>query len=573
MMTERITVHSDPGKMFEDFSVLSHQILALAIRGARRFEFLRSVTEIILDYSGCDAVELRTQERNRWFICQTKHEEKIETAIDTFTLKSGRDLHEILQLDIPDLEKFYRLLVNRYLDPSLLTKQGTFWTGDASVSLRMSPNRANEPDPIHFHLGSIYPSLMVIPFNINDENKGLLILKSKQRDYFTTDDVGYYESLSLTLGAAVLDRRAQVALRERVKELTCLYGIARLVEQPEISIDAFMQGIVELLPPAWLYPEISIGRIVLDDRVYTTKSDHDGYSKLSAPVVVAGVTRGTVEVIYSEERPDLDEGPFLKEERSLINAIAWEVALFIEQRQAKEERSKLHEQLRHADRLATIGQLAAGVAHELNEPLGNILGFGQLAQKSPGISEQISKDIDKIINASLHAREIIKKLMVFARQTPPKKTQVDLNRVIAEGLSFFEARCAKADIELIKELDPQLPKITADLSQLNQVLVNLVVNSIQAMPNGGRLIVRTIAKENNVLIQVEDTGIGMSKDIIKQIFVPFFTTKDIDEGTGLGLAVVHGIVTSHKGTITVDSEVGGGTSFVIQLPLTEAAGG
>lgn len=165
-----------------------------------------------------------------------------------------------------------------------------------------------------------------------------------------------------------------------------------------------------------------------------------------------------------------------------------------------------------------------------------------------------------------YTREVIKKLMVFARQMPPRKARVDLNQVVEEGLYFLEARCARKGIEVVQELAPDLPEVTADPSQLKQVLVNLVVNSVQAMPAGGRLTVRTQAGEAAVSLTVEDTGIGISDEIREKIFLPFFTTKDVDEGTGLGLAVVHGIITSHGGSIDVESHLGQGTRFQIHLP-------
>jgi len=285
-------------------------------------------------------------------------------------------------------------------------------------------------------------------------------------------------------------------------------------------------------------------------------------------IVVNGVRVGFVEVAYSEKRHVLDEGPFLLEERSLIDIVAREVVLFYERRMAEEERSLLQEQLRHADRLATIGQLAAGVAHELNEPLGNIMGFAQLAKKDPSLPEQAGRDMEKIVAASLHAREIIKKLMVFARQLPPTKVSVNLNKIVGEGLYFFEARCVKMGIDLVRHFQPDLPNLTADPGQLNQLLVNLVVNAVQAMPEGGTLKVETRLEEDQVLLIVEDTGVGISEEVKKQIFIPFFTTKDVSEGTGLGLSVVHGIVASHKGSINVESEIAVGTRFEIKLPLT-----
>lgn len=273
-------------------------------------------------------------------------------------------------------------------------------------------------------------------------------------------------------------------------------------------------------------------------------------------------------MVYTVEKIELDEGPFLKEERKLIDTIAREVALKIEKRHAEDERIKLQEQLRHADRLATIGQLSAGVAHELNEPLSNILGFAQLIKKYPKLSEQTRKDVEKIVKASLHAREVIKKLMIFARQMPPQKTQVNLNRIVEEGLYFLESRCTKEGIKVEHNLSPDLPEITADPAQLTQVLVNLVVNSIQAMHEGGRITIETKVYEDYVSLVVEDMGVGISKDVIKKIFIPFFTTKEIGQGTGLGLPVIHGIVSSHGGKIDVDSEVGRGSRFEVKFPIT-----
>ena len=357
------------------------------------------------------------------------------------------------------------------------------------------------------------------------------------------------------------------ALRERVKELTCLYSLAQLAERPHITLGEILQGTVELLPPAWQYPEITAGRIALDGRSCVTGNFKEGGQMQSAPIVVNGRRRGSVDVVYVEPRPEVDEGPFLTEERSLIDAVARHIALIVERRQADEDRFRLREQLRHADRLATIGQLSAGVAHELNEPLGNILGFAQLAQKHPDFPDQIAGDLAKIVATSLHARQIINNLMLFSRQTPPRKTQVDLNTVLEEGLDFLESRCARSGIAVVRRLSPGLPQITADAAQLRQVFVNLVVNAIHAMPGGGRLTITTRASGGRVVLSVEDTGIGMSERVLKEIFIPFFTTKDVNEGTGLGLPVVHGIVTSHGGKIGVKSAPGQGARFDIELPV------
>ena len=267
-----------------------------------------------------------------------------------------------------------------------------------------------------------------------------------------------------------------------------------------------------------------------------------------------------------EKQPPLDEGPFLSEERNLINTIASELAFIIEQNLYSEEKLKLHAQLRQADRLATIGQLAAGVAHEINEPLANIMGFAQLAVKDPELIDQTRNDLDKIISATLHAREIIRDLLVFAREAKKVKVSFNLNELIQDGLFFLESRFVKVGINLECELDPDLPEIKADRSQILQVLTNLVVNSVQAMPKGGRLRIATGFRDESIYLIVEDTGTGIERKILNVIFNPFFTTKDVNEGTGLGLSVVHGIITSHGGEIDIDSQEGQGTKFTIRLP-------
>jgi signal transduction histidine kinase len=554
--TTQVTGH----KLAEDFRALLHQILNYANQGLPRIEFMREVSKMLIDFSGCDAVELRLRRRYKYYVCEnTRGAEKFFRVkhLPCLEAEDGRIIP--CSQDNLGMETLCQLIILGSFDPSLpfFTKNGSFWVGDAK-------NFQN------FRLGGDYRSLALFPLAVDAEDTGLLQLKSKKPDYFSQDEIELYEGLAHTLGVALTHRRVQVALRERIKELTCLYGISRLAAQPELSLEEILQSIAKLLPPAWLYPEIASGKIVLDGHSYTTPDFQKGRYNQKADILVREEKRGFVEVTYMEEKPELDEGPFLKEERSLIDTIAKEVAIIIDRRQTEKERTKLQEQLRHADRLATIGQLAAGVAHELNEPLGNILGFAQLSKKNPELPQQVAEDIEKIEASSLHAREVVKKLMLFARQMPPQKTQVDLNQLVEEGLYFLESRCAKEGIELVRFLSPDLPEITADRGQLTQVLVNLIVNAVQAMPEGGRLTLRTFSSKRYVSLIVEDTGIGMSKEVMKKIFIPFFTTKEVDHGTGLGLAVVHGIVTSHGGSIKVDSKPDRGTQFEVRLPLTGA---
>lgn len=355
-------------------------------------------------------------------------------------------------------------------------------------------------------------------------------------------------------------------LRERVKELTCLYGIAQIASNPDLPFENKLIDIVRLLPPAWQYPGRACARISIDGQVFQTPAFREGAHRQTAIICIAGKNRGAAEIHYRDGRGLLQKNPFLSEEQNLINNIAGQIALMIEQEEARAAKAELGKQLIKADRLAAIGQLAAGVAHELNEPLNTILGFAQLTQKTPNLAAHTLKDIEKITEAALHARNIIRELLIFARQGKPGDARVNLNRIIIDELNLFDSLCGKAAVEIRRIVDPELPEITANKSQIRQVIYNLIVNALQAMPEGGTLTLQTSFDASSVQLRVDDTGIGMSNQVKESIFLPFFTTKDVDQGTGLGLSVVHGIVSSHGGEIHVESEKGIGSRFYVTFP-------
>jgi signal transduction histidine kinase len=522
-----------------EFRDLSHRILQKANRPISRSDFLHEVIGNLIEFSGCREVEL-------WLGEDGSHVRS----------ESRQVAGESFRIHMAPLRKEHRALF----------AGSVFWTADAEADLADARKEGEKARLRRFSSDGRFHSIAIVPLPVADKDTGFLVLKSERRGFFDQETVDLYTRFARNLGIALAGQRTQAALRERLKELTCLYAIANLAATPGISLADILRGIVELLPPAWQYPVITFAKIVLDRSVYSTPGFPEEGRSLTASIMVGGQSRGFLQVVYAAKKPELDEGPFLREERVLIDAVARQTALIVERKQVEEERTKLHEQLRHADRLATIGQLAAHVAHELNEPLGNILGLAQLAEKDSALPSDLAGDLRKIVDACLHSREVIRKLMTFARQAPVTSGTVDLNEVVEKGLYFLEARCSKGGVELERELSPNLPLIEADPAQMSQILVNLVVNALQAMPDGGRLTVRTLAEGDHIRLVVEDTGIGMSEETMEKIFIPFFTTKDVDEGTGLGLPVVQGIVAGHQGRIEVFSQVGEGSRFEVRLP-------
>jgi len=668
-------------------------------RGATRQGFLREAAGVLLEFSGCDIIEIRIDDQGRFHRCRaflkdggaTLFDCREQTAAETAP-PDGLSTH-------PATEQILQaVLAGRFAAAApFVTRSGSFWTGDTARPILLRPTEDGNPASRTVVIGGEFQSVALAPFPVTERASGVLYLGSRRREFFSKEDVLFYEIAAVTLGVAIAHQGAQWALRERVKELTCLYSIAQATQRPDRPVEELLSEVVQLLPPGWQYPEIASACIVLGSKTFVTANHADSPYRQSADIITNGQRRGSVDVFYSESRPVLDEGPFLKEERSLINAIAetigvtlsfqaaqlalrervkeltclqeiakvaqradssldeilsqaaallppgWlypelararilldgkeyaaagfvpradmlssaivvngrprgsieiayagdmpaidegpflreerhlldevarQIGNIIVRREAEEEKARLQQQLRHADRLATIGQLAAGAAHELNEPLGSILGFAELARDQQRLPKQVRADLQKIVEAALHAREVIKKLMLFARQMPTQRAPIDLNEQVCKGLLFLESRCAQENIDIVRELDEDLPRISGDAAQLHQVLVNLVVNAIHSMPGGGTLTIRTLIEERDVLLVVSDTGTGMSEDVLKQIFMPFFTTKQVGQGTGLGLSVVHGIVSAHGGAIRVESAVGSGSRFEVRLPRETAA--
>jgi len=226
------------------------------------------------------------------------------------------------------------------------------------------------------------------------------------------------------------------------------------------------------------------------------------------------------------------------------------------------------QQLLHKEKLASMGQLSAGVAHELNNPLGTILLFSDLLHKEMAEDDPRRADLRRIIDETRRCKIIVADLLNFARQQEVLAQETDLNRLLEQALEAVQHQPTFGGVHIVRQLAGELPLLEADPAQLQQVFVNLLNNAAEAMPDGGTITVTTRPGEDASLQAcIADTGCGIPRENLGRMFTPFFTTKAPGGGMGLGLSIVYGIIKMHRGQITVESEVGRGTTFTVTLPL------
>jgi two-component system NtrC family sensor kinase len=224
------------------------------------------------------------------------------------------------------------------------------------------------------------------------------------------------------------------------------------------------------------------------------------------------------------------------------------------------------QQIGRSEQLASVGRLAAGIAHEINNPLTGVLALADMLLEKENLDDQDRQDLEVIVRETKRVRDIVRGLLDFARETPQVRARLSVNDVIRQTTRLLGKRDAFEDINIVEDLGEDLPLVDADRNQLQQVLLNLCLNACEAMAGGGTLLITSAAAEGQVVVKVIDTGCGIKREHLDQIFEPFFTTKPVGKGTGLGLSVSYGIVQQHGGTLEVESEERKGSTFTITLP-------
>ena len=503
-------------------------------------------------------------------------------------------------------------------------------------------------------------SELCVPIALGTKTIGALDLQSTQLEAFDKHQVSALETLADQLAIAIENARLYDEINQRIQELKSLNEIGQAItstldlqktltfvtdhatrlmdtaaasvvlrddetqeiwfaaasgEGAEVVIGVRMalgQGIA-----GWVADKgepVIVPDVYTDSRFFAEVDKNSGFSTraiLCVPLQTKGRTIGAIEVMNKKN------GIFNREDLSLLQALALSAATAIENAQLYEAQSQTikrladtQSQLVQSAKLAAVGELAAGIAHEINNPLTTIIGLASLLLESSESSadHEFHEDLQMVNEEARRARDIVRNLLNFARAEPPKRQPTDLNQLIEEAVFLVYTKSVSQKIELNKVLEP-LPEMLLDVNQMKQVIVNLLNNAVQAMlDNKGRPAILTITtsllpaspllptnnsdkrkntngssiggkapqeksigEANNepvVVCKISDTGKGIKSEHLDKIFDPFFTTKEVGQGTGLGLSISYGIVKKHSGNITVESEPDKGTTFTLTLPTS-----
>ena len=360
------------------------------------------------------------------------------------------------------------------------------------------------------------------------------------------------------------------ALRERVKEAECLYGVSRLLYDAP-SVEETLPAVVELLSEGFQHTDRAGARIELEDRVVTSSGFVESPWRIRQEIALEGISFGFVEVSYSDRVDDGSGDPFLLEERILLGGVAERIEAALRWERSRREMEEAASRLRRARTMEAMGQLAGGVAHDFNNLLTAISGYAELLLMEVG-DESMRRDLEEIRDAAEKAGDLTGQLLAFGRRQVLQPRILDLAAVVREANRML-SRVVGEDVRVVLELPDDEVWVEADRGQLEEALVGLAAFVRGNLLEGGRMTIRLALEEHAAgswaLLTVQDDGSGLDPGAVGRVFDPFFTSRELGFGWGLGLATVHGIVEQSGGTIGVDAAPGEGTTFEIRLPLVE----
>lgn len=470
------------------------------------------------------------------------------------------------------LRYVHRVLENnlQYPDSVLIYRVGTYFIKSEYLSDNWFLSIDNIQDDNHYQslknisikeILAINPNLRLLTKTFQQENDFNILFNSSS----SVQDITSISTFIFFMLDSQFSKFIQI---QKAKEIICLYKIKTLALVANISIYQFLEKVVQIIASTWTFNNLAQARISCCNRLVSTKNFSESILSMKTELLKGQEVIGYVEITYPQEILNQAEYPFLQVEKMLIRDIAQELSKIIADKFSPDNNSQYFKQLRHTDRLATLGQLSSGIASQLNEPLNDILGYSELLATNESLDKDAKSDLSKIINASLSARDIVKKLMHFSGQVASKLERVDVNENIKSALSLLHARSNRQDITIKLYLQKDLPSILIDSSQFHQILINILLNAEQAITNKNGLIeITTELNENSLLLTISDNGLGIEPEMKSKIFEPLFSTKKENIGTGIGLSVAKDLIENNGGSISFQTSPGNGTIFTLIFPI------
>ena len=425
---------------------------------------------------------------------------------------------------------------------------------------------------------------LIVAISVSYIARGLLISRTQKKEMLGTLEQKHEELLKFTrqLEEEVIERRkVEGALRESEEKFSRAFHtspyaltISRVEDGRFLEINEAFSVITGFTR------EEALNNSSLELNLWVNREDR----KTVVSDLMAGKRVASREYLFTRKNGGVSTGLFSTQLMSLNNetCILSSINDITDRKQAEQEKAKLEEQFHQAQKLDSIGRLAGGVAHDLNNLLSPILGYGEMLLSDASGNVATEKPLQQIVNAGKRARDLVRQLLAFSRKQALQYKNFDMNTLLRDFEKLLR-RTIREDVSIRMNLAESLPLIKGDVGQLEQVVMNLTVNAQDAMPDGGHLTIETARVELDesyseehkgvnpgpyVMLMISDTGAGIDSDTREHLFEPFFTTKEKDKGTGLGLATVYGIVKQHGGNIWVYSEPGLGATFRVYLPVS-----
>ncbi len=575
-------------KLTNTYEEMSREVLQILNEPGSIKDSVQHILAVMKTRTGLDAVAIRLQEGNDYpYLAQegfSKDFLQAENSLIHCGLKGGtcRNSHGDLEL-----EGACGMVISGRTDPSneFFTPGGSFWVNDSSRLLDTPPHKERRLNPRNYCVRLGYCSIALTPIRNKNEIVGLIQLNGKQKDCFTLKTIELLEGIASHIGEALVRKQTEEALKN---------SEASYAE----TLSVLETGLWDLHIPSGRMTLSSVYNRILGYSKGEVPSTYESLQNLIHPDDIVMVEEHLRQVFAGREGFALDLRMKTKAGEWLwVSKLGKTVEMDTEgkalrmvgtlsditqRKKAEEEMTKLQAHLNQAQKMEAIGTLAGGIAHDFNNILGIIIGYSEMAKDDSPAGSRARSDIGQVLNASHRAKELVKQILAFSRQSQTEHIPLQPALIIKEAVKMLRSSLPTT-IDIQQDIDPQAGIILADPTQIHQVLINLCTNAFHAMEaTGGTLSISLkmaplsfedltckpfVQPGQFVQLSIGDTGMGIAAEIQEKIFDPYFTTKEVGKGTGMGLAIIHGIVKNSGGFISFQSQPGKGTVFHVYLPV------